>query len=131
MSNRGNVALWVVQVFLALFFALGSGAPKLLLPAEMLPMPIPLPQTFMWFVGTCEVLGGLALVLPGLLRTRRWLTPVAAVCLTALTICATAYQLMGGQPGSAVFALGMGLLCAVVAYGRRRPAAALEPTTAA
>ena len=46
MNNKTNVALWVAQGFLALFFALGSGAPKLVLPAEALPMPIPLSQSF-------------------------------------------------------------------------------------
>ena len=40
-----NRALWIVQGLLALFFALGSGAPKLLLPLETLPMPIPLPAS--------------------------------------------------------------------------------------
>ena len=118
--KKTNVALWVLQVLLALFFALGSGLPKFLLPADQLPMPIPLSQTFTWLVGACEVLGALGLVLPGLLRIRPSITPVAAACLVALTICATIYQLMGGQPGNAVFALVMGALCAVVAYGRLR-----------
>src|SRR5215208_2537647 len=63
-----NRALWIVQGLLALFFALGSGAPKLLLPPETLPMPIPLPDLFLRFIGVAEVLGGLGLILPGLLR---------------------------------------------------------------
>ena len=50
MKNRSR-ALWILQVLLAVFFALGSGAPKLLIPAEQLPMPIPLPQPFVWFIG--------------------------------------------------------------------------------
>ena len=51
-----NRALWIVQGLLALFFALGSGAPKLLLPPETLPMPIPLPYAFILFIGVAEVL---------------------------------------------------------------------------
>jgi len=31
--------LWIVQGLLALFFALGSGAPKLFVPVESLPLP--------------------------------------------------------------------------------------------
>ena len=116
---KTNVALWTLQGLLALFFAFGSGAPKLLLPAEALPMPIPLAQGFVWFVGTCEVLGALGLVLPGILRRNPEVTFAAASCLVLLTVCATVYQLMGGQPGSAAFALGMGVLAGVVAYGRR------------
>ena len=115
-----NIGLWVLQVLLALFFALGSGAPKLLLPPEMLPMPIPLPEIFLKLIGTCEVLGALGLTLPGVLRTRPGITPIAASCLVLLTICAAVYQVEGGQPANAVFALGMGVLAAVVAIGRGR-----------
>ena len=114
-----NAVLWIIQVFLALFFALASGAPKLLLPANELPMPIPLPQAFVWLIGTCEVLGALALVLPSAVRVASWLTPLAAACLALLTVCATIYQLMGNQPANALFALIIGALCAAVAYARR------------
>jgi len=71
-----NRALWIVQGLLALFFAVGSGAPKLLLPPETLPMPIPLPYAFILFIGVAEVLGGIGLVLPMLLRIRPGLTPI-------------------------------------------------------
>jgi hypothetical protein len=117
---NANVVLWCVQVLLALFFALGSGAPKLLLPVDALPMPITLPEWFVRFIGTAEVLGALGLILPGVLRIRRGLTPVAAICLSALTICATIYQLLARQPESAIFAAVMSLICASVAYGRWR-----------
>ena len=113
-----NRALWIVQALLALFFALGSGAPKLLLPPEMLPMPIPLPSLLMLFIGVAEVLGGLGLILPGLLRIRPGLTPLAAAGLVLVTIGATVYQLAAGEVGNALFAVVMGLLCAFVAYGR-------------
>ena len=90
-----NRALWIVQGLLALFFALGSGAPKLVLPPEALPMPIPLPGPFLRFIGVAEVLGGLGLILPGLTRTRPGLTPLAAG-LVLVTIGATVYQLAAG-----------------------------------
>jgi hypothetical protein len=122
MRYRLNIGalLWTLQALLALFFALGSGAPKLLVPLEMLPMPIPLPAPFIWLIGTCEILGALGLILPGLLRVRTGLTTLAAACLVALTACATVYQLAAGQPESALFASGIGLLAAFVAYGRWR-----------
>jgi hypothetical protein len=115
-----NVGLWVLQGFLGLFLGLASGAPKLLLPIEALPTPVPMSQEFLWFVGACEVLGAIGLILPGVLRIRPGVTALAAACLVALTICAAAAQLMGGNPGSAAFAVGIGALCAVVAYGRWR-----------
>jgi uncharacterized membrane protein len=121
MKNLSRV-LWTLQVVLAVFFALGSGAPKLLIPADQLPMPIPLPQALLWFIGICEVLGGLGLLLPGLSHVRPSLTPLAAACLVVLTICAAAYQLLAHQPESAIFALVIGALAGFVAYARWRVA---------
>ena len=115
-----SLALWILQALLGLFFALGSGAPKLLLPPEMLPLPIPLPRAFVLFIGVAEVLGGLGLILPGLLRIQPGLTPLAAAGLVLVTIGAAAYQLAAGQIESALFAVAVGLLCAFVAYGRWR-----------
>src|SRR4051794_32921445 len=105
--RKVNIALWTLQVFLGVFFIAASGAPKLLLPTEALPMPIPLPGTFIYFIGICEVLGGLALIVPGLIRQHTYLTPLAAACLCTLALCATVYQLLAQQPGNAVFALVM------------------------
>jgi hypothetical protein len=121
-NRKANLALWILQSLLALFFALGSGAPKLLLPTEALPMPIPLAGWFIVFVGLCEVAGGLGLILPGLTRVRPGLTTVAAACLSLLAVCATVYQLMADAPGNAVFAIVIALLAALVAYGRWRVA---------
>ena len=77
-SKKLNVALWTVQILLALFFAGASGAPKFFLPDELLAMPIVLPRAFLVFIGTAEVLGALGLILPGITRIRPGLTPLAA-----------------------------------------------------
>ena len=113
-----NIALWTVQVLLALFFAGGSGAPKFFLPDELLAMPIVLPRAFLVFIGSAEVLGALGLILPGLTRVRPGLTPLAATGLVLVTICAAVYQTLGHQPANAVFALIIGAIAAFVAYGR-------------
>jgi hypothetical protein len=119
-ATKLSVVLWVLQGLLGVFFALASGLPKLILPLDTLPMPIPLPEPFLRFIGVAEVLGGLGLILPGLLRIRPGLTPLAAAGLVLVTIGATVYQLAAGQPESAVFAGVLGLLAAFVAYGRWR-----------
>lgn len=117
-----NITLWTLQALLALFFAAASGAPKLLLPYEALAanMPLPLDPNFVHLIGICEIAGALGLILPGITRIQTRLTPIAAASLTALTLCATTYQLLASQPANAVFALVMGLICASVAYGRAR-----------
>ena len=119
-ATNTSVVLWVLQALLAVFFALGSGAPKLLLPVEALPMPITLPAWFVRFIGTAEVLGALGLILPGIFRRYSGVTPLAAAGLVLLTLCATGYQLLAHQPESALFAAVMSLLCATVAVGRWR-----------
>jgi uncharacterized membrane protein len=121
-SNKTSVVLWIAQGLLALFFALGSGAPKLLLPMGMLPMPLPLPEGFIRFIGTAEVLGALGLILPGLTRIRTGLTPLAALGLVVVTVSATVYQLAANQPANAVFAAVIALLLGFVGYGRWRVA---------
>jgi len=63
------VGLWLVQVLLAVLFV-AAGVFKLMTPIEDMSLPYPLPAVFIRFIGICEVLGALRLVLPGLLRVR-------------------------------------------------------------
>ena len=115
-----NIGLWILQVLMGLFFILASGAPKLLLPLDSLPMPIPLPHAFLIFIGVAEVTGGLGLILPGALKIQTWLTPLAAAGLTLVALGGMAYQLAAGEPGNAVFALVFAALTAFIAYGRAK-----------
>ena len=116
-SPRMNVALWTVQGLLAALF-LFAGGMKLVIPVEALAAQSPFSGEFMRFIGVCETLGALGLVLPGLFRIARWLTPVAAVGLVIIMIGATTVSLGMSVAGAAVpFVLG--ILAAVVAHGRR------------
>jgi uncharacterized membrane protein YphA (DoxX/SURF4 family) len=114
------VSLWIIQVLLALLF-LFAGSMKLIMPIEIMlaQMPVPLPGLFLRFIGTAEVTGAIGLILPGLLRIRPGLTPLAAACLVIIMIGATVVTLLGGEIAAALFPLVVGLLCAAVAYGRR------------
>jgi len=115
----GNYALWIVQGLLALLF-LFAGGMKLVLPLEKLAGPVPLPGPVMRFIGVAEVLGGVGLILPGLLRIRSGLTPLAAAGLVIIMIGATVITLAGGDGAMALIPLVVGLLSAFVAYGRWR-----------
>ncbi|MBA2525469.1 MAG: DoxX family protein [Pyrinomonadaceae bacterium] len=119
-----NIALWIIQVLLALLF-LFAGGTKLVLPIETLtsmgsPNQIHLPGLFIRFIGICEVLGALGLILPGLLRIRPGLTPLAAAGLVIIMIGATVLTYAGDGFAMALPPLVVGLLAAFVAYGRWR-----------
>jgi uncharacterized membrane protein YphA (DoxX/SURF4 family) len=114
-------ALWIVQALLALLFLFGGGMKFVMSIQEMTSqMPVPLPGWFLRFIGAAEVLGALGLILPGLLRIRPGLTPLAAAGLAILMIGATVVTALGGQIVPALFPLAVGLLAAFVAYGRWR-----------
>ena len=118
--------LWIIQVLLALLF-LFAGGTKLVLPIETLnsmgsPNAIHLPGLFIRFIGVCEVLGALGLILPGLLRIRPGLTPLAAAGLVIIMIGATVLSFAADGFAGALPALVVGILAAFAAYGRWRPA---------
>jgi hypothetical protein len=81
---------------------------------------MPLPGPFMRFIGVAEVLGAIGLILPGLLRIRPGLTPLAAAGLVIIMIGATVVTLAGGDVVAALISVVVGLLSAFVAYGRWR-----------
>ncbi|MBI2820473.1 MAG: DoxX family protein [Acidobacteria bacterium] len=114
-----NYALWIVQVLLALLFLFAGGV-KLVMTVEEMTTLMTLPGWFLRFLGVVEILGALGLILPGLLRIRPGLTPLAAAGLVIIMIGATVITLqhMGLVP--ALFPLVVGLLAAFVAYGRWR-----------
>lgn len=119
-----NIALWVIQILLALLYLFSAGT-KLILSTEQLramgsPNQILIPGLLIKFIGVCEALGGLGLVLPGLFRIKTWLTPLAAACLTIIMIGAVAFTIAGDGVIMAITPAVTGILVAFVAYGRWR-----------
>ena len=117
-----NILLWIIQILLTLVFLL-AGVTKLVIPPDKLqaqapPGAIHFPGWFLIFIGVCEVLGALGLVLPGLTRTRKGLTALAALCLLIIMIGAVVVSIPGQGVGAAIIPLVVGLLCAFVAYER-------------
>lgn len=117
-----NILLWILQVLLALEF-LFAGGMKLWLPVDVLqsmgpPSQIMFPGWFLKFIGLCEVLGAFGLILPGLFRRQQYLTTLAAVGLTIIMIGAFVVTVMGPGFKFAILPLVVGLLAALVAYGR-------------
>jgi uncharacterized membrane protein YphA (DoxX/SURF4 family) len=120
-GRKLNVLLWVLQVLLALLFMF-AGVMKFVMPVEEMTKQIALPGWFLHFIGASEILGAIALILPGILRIRTGLTPLAAGALAIIMIGATAVNLKIGQRGAALTTVIVGLLLVFVAYNRRRMA---------
>ena len=121
-----NVALWIIQVLLAMLF-LFAGGTKLVLPLDVLtamgsPNQVHLPGLLIRFIGGCEVLGALGLILPGLFRIKPGLTPLAAAALVFVMVGAVVLTIMGDGIGAAVFPMVVTVLLAFIAYGRWRMA---------
>jgi uncharacterized membrane protein YphA (DoxX/SURF4 family) len=115
-------ALWIIQALLGLLF-LFSGAMKFVMSVAEMTKDMPsMPGWFLHFIGVMEILGGLGLILPSLLRIRPVLTPLAAAGLVVIMSGATAITLGTMGVGAAVLPLIVGILCAFVAYGRWRVA---------
>jgi uncharacterized membrane protein len=115
---RKSGLLWTVQTLLALVF-LFAGVSKFVMPPEVMQQgPIVLPLAFIRFIGVCEIAGALGLLLPGLLRVGRGLTPVAAMGLVLIMSGATAITVEGGMVSGAAVPFIVGVLASIVAYGR-------------
>jgi DoxX-like family len=115
--NR-NRALWIVQGVLAALF-LFAGGMKLITPVAVLSVMSPFPGEFIRFIGVCEVLGAVGLILPYALRILPGLTALAAAGLVVIMVGATVTTLAIGGGVLALIDLVIGLLAALVAFGRR------------
>jgi uncharacterized membrane protein YphA (DoxX/SURF4 family) len=118
-NKKSEIVLWTLQSLLAALF-LFAGTMKLITPADALAQMSPLPVPFLRFIGICEALGALGLVLPGIFRIRSGLTPLAAAGLVIIMVGATTITATMSIGGAIVPCL-TGVCCAFVAY-RRAPA---------
>ena len=114
-----NTVLWIVQALLAALFLFGGGF-KLIMPMDEAAQQLGKSVGFLRFIGLMEFLGALGLILPGLLRIKPMLTPLAALGLVIITIGATVVNLQMGLGVMALFPLVVAILAAFVAYGRWR-----------
>ena len=129
-GRKLNVLLWVLQVLLAMLFMF-AGVMKFIMTVEEMTKQIAMPGWFLHFIGGAEILGAIGLLLPGILRIRTGLTPLAASALAVIMIGATAVNLKTGQRGAALTTVIVGLLLVFVAYNRRRMAPHTESSQGA
>lgn len=110
--------LWVAQILLALGMA-SAGVMKLMSGDDMLTMYYPIfPPTFIRFIGVCEILGAIGVVIPAALRIRPELTPLAAAGLAIIMGGAVISTIVMGAASMIATPLALFLLAVFVAYGR-------------
>ena len=115
-----NIALWIIQVLLALAFA-AHGWLFLAPPANMVEqMNASIPPPLRLFIGAAEVLAAIGLIVPGAARVMPGFVPLAAAGLMIVMASATAFHLWRGEGSSALVTAVLLALASVVAYARWR-----------
>ena len=117
-----NRVLWTAQLLAALLFLFAGSMKFIMSPDQMQQAGLTLPIPFIHFVGVCECLGALGLVLPGATRNRTFLTPLAAAGLTIIMIGAVGVSVVAMGASAAALPAVVGIVTAWIAYGRTRVA---------
>jgi putative oxidoreductase len=121
-SGKGlHIALWAVQVILALSFASG-GFLKMTQPipelVEMFVWPGALSPGMVRFIGAAELAGALGLVIPALTRIMPVLTTLAAIGIAIIMLFAMVFHVLRGEGSALPINLVFGGLAVFVAWGR-------------
>jgi DoxX-like family len=118
-GRAGNIALWTLQVLLAAVYAF-SAFGKLTAEAQNVAgfeaMGLGMPG--MYIIGALELAGAIAMFIPRL-------TGLAALCFVVLMIGAVTITLAIGGGILVAMPAAVGVLAAIVAYGRRDSTKAL------
>jgi hypothetical protein len=116
-----NILLWILQAVLALLY-LAGGSYKVFAFADVADQLPAIPRSGWGALGVVEMVGAVLLIVPAATRWMPLLTPLAAATLAFETLAIAgvyaSYSLKFTPANPLVWALGMGLLVAFVAYGR-------------
>ena len=116
-----NMALWAVQVLLALVFGLSGGMKTFMTIealSEMLAWINHVPGWVTRLAGISELLAMAGLLLPSITRVRPELTPLAASGLVIVMVLGGALHAAIGEIGTVPLNVVLGGLAAFVAWGR-------------
>jgi uncharacterized membrane protein YphA (DoxX/SURF4 family) len=125
--NKGmNIALWIVQVLLALAFGMIGGMKLFGSLEEMAKNPgaewiLEMPW-LVRFIGLSEVAGALGLILPAASRIKPILTPIAAAGIVLIMILAALLHAYRAEWSSIGTCFVFGAMAAFVMWGRLKKA---------
>lgn len=125
-SSKGlNIALWAAQAIIALMFIM-PGFMKMFQPiqslSEMLPWAGEVPAGVVRGLGLLDLLGGVGIILPSLLRFKPELTIWAAYGTILLMVSAIIFHLSRGEASVIGFNVFLIMLLAFIAWGRKSKA---------
>jgi uncharacterized membrane protein YphA (DoxX/SURF4 family) len=120
-----KTALWTAQILWGVFFSI-TGFGKVLWYKPVLwnqalrevPWLSAVPQDLCIFIGVCEFLGGVGLILPAITGVKPKLTPFAAIGLTLVMILAAVFHIVRGEYSYVLINVVLGGVGAFIAYGR-------------
>jgi uncharacterized membrane protein YphA (DoxX/SURF4 family) len=120
-----NITLWVVQILLGGMFLM-AGFMKASTPILELSQTVnwapDIPELLVRFIGVCEALGGVGLILPSLFRIRPKLTVYAAAGLLTIMVFAAIFHAIRFEFPAIGFNAILGLLALFVFWGRSKKA---------
>ncbi|WP_312901866.1 DoxX family protein [Chryseobacterium taichungense] len=118
-SKTFYIILWAAQVLLALTF-IWAGFMKIFKP-EDLPFPwIKDNPNLVLITGIVDLLAGLGIVLPALLRVQPKLTVLTAYGIIALMITASIFHISRGEAKDIGFNIFILLIAIFIAWGRQK-----------
>lgn len=115
--------LWILQIVLALMFLM-AGTFKTFSPIPELAVRMPwvndFSESMVRFIGFSQLLGGIGLLLPSLLRIKPILSVWAGFGLALVMICAAFYHVSKGEFSALPTNFILGGIAAFVAWARWR-----------
>lgn len=113
-----NIALWFLQILLALVFA-AHGWLLVSPPPELLDViNESMGVGFRFFLGGAEIAGAVGILLPAITRIAPRLTEVTAACFAFVMVSATISHVSRAEYSSAAITVLLLLVSGFVAYGR-------------
>lgn len=118
-----HISLWIAQVLLAVMFIM-AGLMKATQPIEALAESLPWVSStslgLVRFIGVSELLGGIGLILPALLRIKPFLTVWAAIGLAVVMVLAAIFHASRGEFSGIGVNLVFMAIALFVAWGRSK-----------
>ncbi|WP_064197561.1 MULTISPECIES: DoxX family protein [Emticicia] len=119
-SKTLNLILWGVQSLIAITMLWASGM-KLLQPTEKLAQMWPWVANhavLVKFTGIVDLLGGIGIILPTILRIRPKVTVITALAIVVLMLCATIFHILRSEAPQIGVNIVFGFMAGFVAWGR-------------